>query len=169
MIGKTARVTLSGPKKLVSIWGPELCGADLLEVSGVVVAGVVDEHIDASEPFDGRLCSRVRCVGVGDVQGDCEQLVVLTDGVAPPALVASGGHDRVSGCECRLGDVHAHPPTGAGDEPPPFCLTFLRFPSCPFHAVMPSQGVFAGSRECRVIGVKPVTPTSTADVLGSKA
>src|SRR4051794_38152775 len=37
---------------------PYVCGAELLEEPGVEVAGVVDEHVHAAEPVDGRLDSR---------------------------------------------------------------------------------------------------------------
>ena len=60
---------------------PELVGADVLEVAGVEVAGVVDEHVDAAEPLDGGLRRPLGCGRVGDVEGDGEQVLVRADGL----------------------------------------------------------------------------------------
>ena len=58
--GSTARVTFIGPNKLVSIWARTCAGLMLLEVAGVEVAGVVDQHIDATEPVDRGVDGRLR-------------------------------------------------------------------------------------------------------------
>src|SRR5215218_9718492 len=50
--------------------GPEVLGADLLEEPGVEVAGVVDQHVDASEPFHASLHGRLGVGAVGDVELD---------------------------------------------------------------------------------------------------
>ena len=117
MTGSTARVTFSGPNRLVSIWARKSSGADLLEEAGVEVAGVVDQHVDPAEPLDGGVDGGLRAGGVGDVERDGQQVVVRTDRGADPLGVAAGGHDRVPGGQGRPGDVHAHAAAGAGDEP----------------------------------------------------
>ena len=96
---------------------PELGVADLLEVAGVEVAGVVDEHVDPSEPLDGRIDGGLSGGGVGDVEGDGEQVVVLAEGRGDLGGVAGGGDDGVAGVEGGLGQVDAHAAGGAGDEP----------------------------------------------------
>ena len=117
MIGRIARVTLSGPKKFVSICLRYCSGLISSKKPGVEVARVVDEHVDAAESLHGRLGRGVRGVLVGDVERDGEEVVVLADGVAHSVGVAAGRDDRVSGGECRLRDVDAHAAAGAGDEP----------------------------------------------------
>ena len=94
-----------------------LLGADLLEESGVEVARVVDEHVDAAESLHGRLGRSFGGILVGDVERDGEKVVVLADGVAHAVGIAAGRDDRVSGGECRLRDLDAHAAAGAGDEP----------------------------------------------------
>ena len=59
---------------------PEVLRADLLEEPGVEVARVVDQHVDASEPFDGCLDGRLGVGGVGDVELDGQEVVVLAAG-----------------------------------------------------------------------------------------
>ena len=97
---------------------PEVLGGDLLEEPGVEVAGVVDQHVDAAEPFDGGLHGRLGVGGVGDVELDDQQVVVPR---RRPGLtrvgVAAGGHDRVAGGEGGPGDVDAHAAAGTGDQP----------------------------------------------------
>jgi Kef-type K+ transport system membrane component KefB len=97
--------------------GPEVLGADLLEEPGVEVAGVVDQHVDAAEPFDGSRDGRLGVGGVGDVELDGQEVVVRAERGADPLGVASGGDDGVAGGQGGLGDVDAHAAAGAGDEP----------------------------------------------------
>ena len=59
MTGRVARVTLTGPNRVVSICGPELLRAELLEEPGVEVPGVVDQHVDPTEPVHGQLDGRL--------------------------------------------------------------------------------------------------------------
>jgi hypothetical protein len=102
MTGRTARVRF---------------GADLLEEPGVEVAGVVDEHVDASEPVDGSPDGRFGVGGVGDVEHDGQEVIVLAQGGGDGLGVAGGGDHGVAGRERRPGDVDAHATAGAGDEP----------------------------------------------------
>ena len=55
--------------------------------------------------------------GVGDVELDDQEVVVLADRRADLLGVAAGGDDRVTGGQGGLGDVDAHAAAGAGDEP----------------------------------------------------
>ena len=59
---------------------PEVLGADLLEEPGVEVAGVVDQHVDAAEPSTAACDGRLGVGGVGDVELDGQQVVVLAQG-----------------------------------------------------------------------------------------
>ena len=115
--GSTARVTFSGPNKVVSTCARKSCGADLLEEPGVEVAGVVDQHVDPPEPLHGRSGGRLGGGRVGDVELDGQQVLVLAQGRCDSAGVAPGGDHGVTGGERGLGDVGAHAAAGAGDEP----------------------------------------------------
>jgi hypothetical protein len=97
--------------------GPEVLGGDLLEEAGLEVAGIVDHHVDAAEPLDGCLDGRLGGGGVGHVERNCEEVLVLALGGGDLVGVASGADHRMAGCECGLGDVDAHPASGTGDEP----------------------------------------------------
>src|SRR6266545_4442669 len=95
----------------------DLLGRQLLEVAGIEVGGVVDQHVDAAEALDGGLH---HCLGVGtagDVELDDQQVVRLADGIRHGVGVAAGGDDGVAGGEGRLRDLDAHAAAGAGDEP----------------------------------------------------
>ena len=96
---------------------PDVCGAELLEEPGVEVAGVVDHHVDAAEPVEGRLDGGFGGGGVGDVERDGQQVLVLAQGGGDAVGVAGGGDHGVAGGERGLGDVDAHAAAGAGDEP----------------------------------------------------
>jgi hypothetical protein len=58
---------------------PKVLGREFLKKSGVEVAGVVDEDVDASKPRDGGGDGRLGVLGTGDVELDDEQLLGLTD------------------------------------------------------------------------------------------
>jgi hypothetical protein len=96
--------------------GAHLIGAECLEEARVEVAGVVDEHVDAAEALDGGRGRGVGRGGVGDVEGEGEQVVVRADGVGGALRVAAGRHDGVARGECRSCDVDAHAAARAGDE-----------------------------------------------------
>ena len=98
----------------------DLCRGQLLEVAAVEVRGVVDQHIDASEPLDRRLNGGLGLGRDGDVQPHDQQVVGvarLADGRPNRVGGAAGGDDLVSGGERGLGEVDAHAAAGAGDEP----------------------------------------------------
>jgi hypothetical protein len=97
--------------------GPDVLGADLLEEPGVEVAGVVDQHVDAAEPFDGGARGVLGVGGVGDVELDGQEVVVRSERRADPLGVASGGDDGVADGQGGRGDVDAHPAPRTGDEP----------------------------------------------------
>ena len=79
-MGSTARVTLSGPNRLVSIRARKMLRTDLFAEPGVEVAGVVDEHVDASESFHGNSDGRFGVSGFCDVELDGQQVLVLAKG-----------------------------------------------------------------------------------------
>ena len=72
-------MTFRGPNRLVSTWARKSVRGDLLEEAGVEVAGVVDQHVDPAEPLDGGVHGGLCAGGIGDVQGDGQQVVVRTD------------------------------------------------------------------------------------------
>jgi hypothetical protein len=69
----------------------------LLEVTRIEIAGVVDQHVDGAEPVDGRLDRRLDLLPAGDVELDDEQVVGLADGLGDGVGVAAGGDDIVAG------------------------------------------------------------------------
>lgn len=79
--------------------------------------GVVDQHVEASEPLDRGLHGGGCGLGVGHVEGNCEQVIVPTQRLADAVGVAGGGHHGVSGSQCRPGDVDAQTSARAGHEP----------------------------------------------------
>src|SRR6266571_5418848 len=93
MTGRTARVTFIGPSRLVASCR-SICSGQLLEVAGIEVGGVVDQHVDAAEALDGGLH---HCLGVGtagDVELDDQQVVRLADGIRHGVGVAAGAGDE---------------------------------------------------------------------------
>ena len=70
-----------------------------------------------SEPFDGCLNDRLGLGGVGDVELDGQEVIVLAHGRCDRVGVAGSSDYSVTGLQCRLGDVDAHATAGAGDEP----------------------------------------------------
>ena len=90
--------------------------ADLLEVAGVEVAGV-DQHVDSSETLNRSLGGGGRRCGVGDVQGQGEEVLVLPESFSDFGGVAGGRHDRMASGQGGFGQVDAHATGGTGDEP----------------------------------------------------
>jgi hypothetical protein len=95
--------------------GPELLRAQLLEEPGVEVARVVDEHVDPAEPVDRSRHGRLCVGGLGDVQLDRQEVVMLPNRRADLLGVPSSGDDRVISRQRGLGDVDAQATAGAGD------------------------------------------------------
>jgi hypothetical protein len=95
----------------------EALRADLLEKPGVEIAGIVDQHVDPPEPVDGCLDGRLRVGGIGDVELDGQEVIVLAQGRGDGAGVAGGGDHSVAGRQCGPGDIDAHAAAGAGDQP----------------------------------------------------
>ena len=111
-------MTFAGPNRLVSTCAREIVRGEFFEETGVEVPGVVDEYVDAAEPFDGGGYGSVRVLGTGDVEFDHEQLIRLADRFGDGVRVAAGGDDGgVPGGECRLDDVNAHATAGTSYEP----------------------------------------------------
>jgi hypothetical protein len=96
---------------------PELLRGKLLEEPGVEIASIVDQHINPAEPVHARLDSGLGPRGVGDVKSYHDEVVVCAEHEGDLLGVAAGGDDSVTGSQGRIGDVDAHAPAGAGDEP----------------------------------------------------
>ena len=114
---------------------PELLRGELLEEPGVEIAGVVDQHVDPAEPVHGRLDGGLSAGGIGDVKSDDEEVVVCSEHGADLLEVAAGGDDGVTGGQGGFGDVDAHAPAGAGDEPDTVLITHAASTSfCSIHS-----------------------------------
>ena len=94
---------------------PELLWAQFLEEAGVEVARVVDQHVDPAEPVDCRRYGRLSVGGIGDVQLDRQEVVILTDCRADLLGVPSRSDDRMTSGQRGPGDVDAQAAAGAGD------------------------------------------------------
>ena len=75
---------------------PEVLRPDLLEEPGVEVPRIVDQNVDTSEPFDGSLDGRLGVGGIGDIELDGQEAIVLAQGRCDAVDVAAGSHDRVA-------------------------------------------------------------------------
>ena len=117
MTGRTGAGDVERAEEVRLHLRPELVGADVLEVPGVEVAGVVDEHVDAAEPVDGRLGGGVAAAGSVMSRATASRFSCSPIAVSHPVRVAAGGDHGVAGGECGLGDVDAETAAGAGDEP----------------------------------------------------
>jgi hypothetical protein len=95
----------------------ELLGRQLLEVAGVEAGGVVDQHVDAAEALDRRPDRHLGIVRARDVELGDEQVVRGAERRGDGVGVAAAGDDVVAGAQRGLGEVDAHPASGAGDEP----------------------------------------------------
>jgi len=95
----------------------DLLRRELLEEAAEEVGGVVDQHVDASEPLDRRGDGPLGARFVGDVERGDEQVLVLADGRSHGIGAAAGGDDAVTRGERGPGEVDAHAATGAGDQP----------------------------------------------------
>jgi hypothetical protein len=90
MTGSAARVTLTGPKKVVSIssW------LSSLKKPALKLACVVDQHVDPAQPVDRSRNGRLCVGGIGDVQLHRQEVVMISDrradllGVRPVATTA---------------------------------------------------------------------------------
>jgi hypothetical protein len=66
---------------------------------------------------DGSLDCCLRILWAGDVEFDCQQVVVVAHRSRDLRSIAAGGDNGVAGGQGGLGDVDAQASTSAGDEP----------------------------------------------------
>jgi hypothetical protein len=116
MTGSTARVTFSGPNKLVSTWAWKSSGEISSKEAGVEVPGVVDKDVDTAEVLDCRVLGGLHAGRVREVQRDGQQVVVAAKRLRHLLGVAGSGDDLVAGIQGGAGDVDTHAPAGSGDQ-----------------------------------------------------
>jgi hypothetical protein len=119
MTGRTRAGDVHRPDQAGRELPLHLLGGQLLEVAGVEVRGVIDEHVDAAKPFDGSPDSRIGLLLARNVKPDGKQVVGVADRAGDHLGVAAGGHDVVAGGQRGLGEVDAHAAPGTRDEPCP--------------------------------------------------
>lgn len=95
----------------------DLRRGQLLEVAAVEVRGVVDQHIDASEPLHRGLHRRLGVGRPGDVQVHDQQILGVPDRCQDSLGTPAGGHHGMTGSERGLREVDSHAPSRTGDEP----------------------------------------------------
>ena len=110
-------MTFIGPNRFVVNLPLNLLRSQLLEKPGLKIPGVVDQHVDVPEPFDGRSHRRLRRGQARYVQLHDEEVVSFADGVGQSFGVAAGCDDCVAGGERSLRDVDAHAAASPSDEP----------------------------------------------------
>src|SRR5438132_8890893 len=95
----------------------DLLWRQLLEVARIKGTGVVDQHVDATEPVD-RLPHRGLSIGAaGNVQLDDPQVVQITQGLSHGVGVPTGAHHRVAGGQSGFDEIDAHATAGSSNEP----------------------------------------------------
>ena len=89
-----------------------------LEQTQFGIAGIVDQHVDRTEPLGGLDGDRVRGFGVGDIELEGVQAIVfapagITDRIGGPRRC----HYRFARIERRARDLASKPPACARDQP----------------------------------------------------
>jgi hypothetical protein len=90
--------------------------AQLLEEAGEEVSRVVEQDVDSAELRDGGVDCRVRVLWAGDVESDCQQVVVVAQRRHDLRRIAAGGNNGVTGSQGGLGSVDAQTSTSSGNK-----------------------------------------------------
>ena len=116
MTGRTARVTFSGPNRLVSTWARKSSGVISSKKPAWKLPALLTRTSIAAEALDRRVDGGLHAGRVGDVQRDGQQVVVVAERRGDLPGVAGGGDDAVAGVQGGAGDVDAHAAAGSGDQ-----------------------------------------------------
>ena len=109
MIGRVARVTLTGPKKVVSIWARNSSGVSSSKNPALKLPALLTSTSIRPNRSTRRLDGGRRAGRIGDVEGDDQQICRAIARTERDLLgVAAGSDDRVTGSQGGLGDVDAH-------------------------------------------------------------
>src|SRR5204863_1512417 len=101
----------------------------LRKVASIKVGCVIDEHVNVAEPINCRLDGGLGVGGVGNVELDDQQVLLLTDGQTYNVDVATRGDDRIASSQGGFGDVYAHTAPGTSNQPD----------------LLPTRGIFSTS------------------------
>jgi hypothetical protein len=96
--------------------GSEVLGSDLFQESSIEIARVVDHHVEPTVPAHGSLDRGVGSCGVGDIQSDRRQIVVLAESGGDAFGIPCNANYPVASCGRSLSDVDTHPAARAGEE-----------------------------------------------------
>ena len=115
--GSAARVTLTGPNRVVSIWARQSSGLISSKNPALKLPALFTSDVEATEPLHGCLDRGLGGCGVGDVESHGQEVLVLSEGLGDALGLAGGGDHGVAGGQGCLGDVDAQAAACAGDEP----------------------------------------------------
>ena len=104
--GSTALLTFIGPKSSVDLVS-DLFGTEFLEEAGIEVAGIVHQDVDPAEFGDGGCDRSMGVLEAGDIELDCQQVVVVANRSRDLDGLATGGDDRVTSGQRCLSNVEA--------------------------------------------------------------
>ena len=117
MTGRAARVTLTGPNRVVSICARNSSGVSSSKNPALKLPALLTSTSIRPNRSTARLDGGLGAGGVGDVKSYDDEVVVCSEHGGDLLGVAAGGDDGVTGSQGGLGDIDAHAATGAGDEP----------------------------------------------------
>jgi hypothetical protein len=89
--------------------GSEVLGSDLFQESSIEIARVVDHHVEPTVPAHGSLDRGVGSCGVGDIQSDRRQIVVLAESGGDAFGIPCNANYPVASCGRSLSDVDTLP------------------------------------------------------------
>ena len=115
--GSAARVTLTGPNRVVSICARKSSGVISSKNPALKLPALFTRTSRRPNRSHGGLHRGLGGCGVGDVESDGQEVVVLSERVGDALGLAGGGDHGVAGGEGCLGDVDAQAAACAGDEP----------------------------------------------------
>nr|WP_256468794.1 hypothetical protein [Xanthomonas arboricola]MDN0204566.1 hypothetical protein [Xanthomonas arboricola pv. corylina]MDN0216749.1 hypothetical protein [Xanthomonas arboricola pv. corylina] len=89
-----------------------------LEEAQFGIAGIVDQHVDRTEPLGTLGGDRVRRLGVGDIEREGVQAIMFAPaGIAHRVGGSRRCHDRFTCIERRARDLASQPPARARHQP----------------------------------------------------
>ena len=128
-------------------------GRDLLGRRHELAAGVVDQHVDAAEPLQREVDQRVRHLGLADVAGQRQAVVLADPPPAPPPAARAGARRSPAWQPSRCSASAAARPMPV---PPPVTIATRltvgpvalgrRAPACPAPASPPPAIAASGHR-----------------------
>ena len=115
--GSAARVTLTGPNRVVSIWARKASGVISSKNPALKLPALFTRTSRCPNRSTAAWTAAWAAAGVGDVESDGQEVLVLSEGIDDALGLAGGGDHGVAGGQGSLGDVDAQAASCAGHEP----------------------------------------------------